>query len=276
MLNGIALTSDDIVAVYHGDEIRGKNRPNAKNILYLTISGDSKPEDVYFKVYTNGRIIEVDQGLQYSWYAIVGSPDEPYIINVPVPVVTTPSSEGWATTCLPFNAEVPANVSVWNATGIANGELVMEKCEGSILPKDTPVLLQSNGLTNYEWLARVADGDVSVNGSIFNGTTEPTTVTANSVLTLGHNDVSSEIGFWSFTGTTIPANRAYITNDSPGARIKIEDDTTTGGRKIEYGKLKKDNSVYDLYGRKTESSKSANYKLNKGIYIMGNKKIIIR
>jgi len=278
MLNGVALTSDDIVAVYYGDEIRGKVRPNAKSILYLTITGDSKTVDMYFKVYTGGRIIEVDQGFQYSWYATVGTPDDPYIITVPTPVVTTPSSEGWATTCLPFNAEVPAGVSVWNATGIANGELVMEKCEGSILPKDTPVLLQSNGLASYEWLSRVADGDVTITSSIFSGTTAPTAVAANSVLTLGHNDVTGEIGFWSFTGTTVPANRAYIADvpsGARGARIRMEDDTAIECQEIEYGRPT-DGLVYDLQGRRIESSKSVNRQLNKGVYIIGNKKVIIR
>ena len=81
-------------------------------------------------------------------------PNEPYYIDLPAPVTTTFSAEGWATTCLPFDAEVPAGVTVWNATAIEDGQLVTEALqlptvhsplwngsEISILPKNTPVLL---------------------------------------------------------------------------------------------------------------------------------------
>jgi hypothetical protein len=65
--------------------------------------------------------------------------------------------------------------------------------------------------------------------NIFVGTTETTTVEANSVLTLGHSNSTGEIGFWRYTGTTIAPNRAYIAqwpSEARGVTIRIEDGTT--------------------------------------------------
>ncbi len=124
----------------------------------------------------------------------LGSIKNYYYIDLPAPVATTFSEEGWATTCLPFNAEVPEGINVWNATGIANGELVMENISAAalsssggrpaVIPAGTPVLLQSNSLTNYEWFSRVAAANIQAAGSIFSGTTEPKSVDGGSVLTL--------------------------------------------------------------------------------------------
>ena len=66
--NGVALGSDAVVAVYCGDEIRGKGRPfsdkNHTNIFQFVVHGDGNTngDPLIFKVYTGGKIIEVDQG----------------------------------------------------------------------------------------------------------------------------------------------------------------------------------------------------------------------
>ena len=46
-----------------------------------------------------------------------------YYIDFPAPVVTTFFEEGWATTCLPYNAEIPDGVTVWIVTGIKETEI---------------------------------------------------------------------------------------------------------------------------------------------------------
>ena len=38
------------------------------------------------------------------------------------------------------------------------------------------------------------------------------------MLTLGHGKINKAIGFWLFTGTTIPANRAYLQKPADGVR----------------------------------------------------------
>ena len=287
VMNGEVLTGDVVIAVYYGDEIRGKDSPTDADhpgVTYLTVYGNYEPDHFHCKVAVGGTIIEVDPGdLAYKYNGVVGTFSDPYIIDVPAPVTTTPSADGWATTCLPFNAEVPAGVTVWYGTGIADSELLMTKAavggdseSPAILPAHTPVLLQSEGKSSYEWLSRVADGNITTTGSIFVGTTEPTVVAASSVLTLGHSNETGEIGFWRFTGTTIPANRAYIADFPTGVRgVKIgNDDDTVTGISIAGGSqtpVWQGASVYSLDGRRL-SGKPA----TPGIYVTDGKKIIIR
>jgi len=266
-MGGIPLT-EGVVAFYKGDDIRGKasigNVVGYLDKAQIIVSGNSQPETLYVKVYTGGRTIEVAPAdLKYTLNGTVGSFSSPYVINLPVPVVTTPSAEGWATTCLPFNAEVPQGVTVWYGTGIANSELIMEKATGTILPADTPVLLQSSGLSSYEWLARVADGDITTPGSIFVGTTEEKTVTEKTVLTLGHsNEGNHEIGFWLYDGNTIHANRAYITSfptNTRGVTFKFEDETGisevhNSQFTVHSSQFTVHNDIYDLQGRRIAPS----------------------
>ena len=262
------LGNETVVAVFCGDELRGKSSPkdydeDYTSLLMMTVYGSTKGQPLHFKVFTEGRVIEVDQGLTFSTNQRVGKVTDPYYIDLPAPVTTTFYTEGYATTCLPFDARVPDGVTLYDATGIENGDLVMEEVKASVLPKDTPVLLKVDGETTYEWLSAVIDDEnlnvakeqwAKDNGqsSILKGTTEPTGVTANSVLTLGHSKETGDIGFWLFTGTEIPANRAYIADflaGSRGARIIIEDSTTTGISEIVNSKWS-NSKWYDLQGRR--------------------------
>ncbi len=218
LLNGEELTTEAVVAAYAGDELRGKASPDGENIVWLSLWGDDHVVPIHFKVCTGGRIIEVDQGLEYTPYNDYGSYSDPYIISLPL-VTTATSKEGWATTCLPYNALVPDGVEVFTGMSLEDKKLMINKVECTILPKDTPVLLKTDGQTTYEWLARVAEGNAVIETNIFKGTTEPTAVQAGSVMTLGHaSDGNKAIGFWQFTGTEIPANRAYL--EMPAGNVR--------------------------------------------------------
>jgi hypothetical protein len=282
-INDEMLGKETVVAVYCGDELRGKSNPadyNDKyfNLLIMTVFGNNK-DKLHFKVLTEGRVIEVDQGITFKTDDRIGKAKEPYYIYLPAPVVTTPTSEGWATTCLPFNAKVPEGVTLWNVTGIAEGQLVKSEIGTAtsdnpiILPKDTPVLLKTEGTESYEWLSRVADGNVGTEGNILKGTTEPATVEANSVLTLGHSSEKNEVGFWLFDGTKIPANSAYITDfpdGSNGASLQSDNTTTGLGTDACIGIGARNSKCYDLSGRERSMVNG----LRKGVYIVNGQKIV--
>ena len=274
MLNDVELSENTIVAAYEDDQIRGKEKIGSNNFLSMVIGGNSgESPSIHFKVYTEGRIIEVDQGFIYRYYADVGSYADPYIINLPL-VTTTTSSEGWGTTCLPFNAAVPDGVEVYTASRIESGVLKIEQVDCTILPKNTPVLLKTESQTSYEWLSRVADSDAVIETNLFKGTTEATTVASGSVLTLGHaTDGNKAIGFWLFNGTTVPANRAYLEKSSGiSARgVTIEKNVVTGISEISDSKYPTQDVVYDLQGRKVISH------LKKGsLLIVNGKKTVVR
>lgn len=278
-LNGVELKDEAIVTAYYHDEIRGKQQVKANGYLYLSIGGAAEDAGIplHFKVFTGSSIVEVDQGLEYVWNEKVGSYADPYIINLTV-VTTNTSAEGWATTCLPYNAAVPEGVTVYAVREYSDGvfQLAAAVTTGtSILPKDTPVLLKSEGQTSYEWLSRVADGDVAVGTNILQGTTEEKTVEAESVLTLGHsNDAQRYIGFWLFEGTVIPACRAYMSKDvipstSRGAVFNWKDETTGVGGSPLWTDGVDALSVqgFDLQGRPFSG---------KGLKIINGKKCIVR
>jgi len=280
-LNGEELGSETVVAAYENEQIRGKSRINENKSLTLTILGDAGEHPaIHFKVYTGGRIIEVDQGLTYTYYAEVGTFADPYIINLPL-VTTNTSAEGWATTCLPFNAAVPDGVTVYAAKSIEDGVMKLDPISCTILPKNTPVLLKTETKTSYEWLSRVADGDATIETNLFKGTTEATEVEAKSVLTLGHaTDGNKAIGFWRFNGTTVPANRAYL-ESSVAAEVRgvtIDwDGMAAGIGEVKSERVKSEKCAdtwYDLSGRKIRHASSIIS--HPSFVILNGKKIFMR
>ena len=72
-----------IVAVYSGNEIRGKASPSDSNkpgVTYLTVYGNKKGEKLYFKVFdkSTGFTYEKDYGQKYKYNGKIGSPLSPY------------------------------------------------------------------------------------------------------------------------------------------------------------------------------------------------------
>lgn len=277
------LGNETVVAVYCGDELRGKGSPADFNdkyfsLLMLTVYGEEL-DPLHFKVYTDGRVVEfAPDGFTFMTDQRLGKAKEPYYIDLPAPVVTTFSPEGWATTCLPFDARVPDGVTLYDATAIENNELVKEKLKANVLPKGIPAILQlsNSELPNgqIEWLSAVIDEETAAANSqlsLLKGTTGPTTVAANGVLTLGHSDDSGELGFWLYSGTTIPANRAYIADfpaGSRGAKLSLDDGSTTRISEIVNGEWP-NSKCFDIQGRKLP-----NRQINKGLYIVNGHKMV--
>ena len=278
------LGEETVVAVYQGDKLRGKDTPfksgSYTDILMLTVYGEDDGVPLFFKVYTDGRVIEVDQGLTFTDGRVGAAKDNPYYIDLPAPVITTFTSEGWATTCLPFDAYTPDGVTLWVVTGIEDGEVVIEEVEDvTVLPKNTPVLLKSE-LSQVEWLSAVIDEKTLEQqtalfdglASILNGTTEPTAVEANSVLTLGYSAENNVPGFWLFPETEIPANQAYIIDfptDSDGGLLPTDGGETTDISGVKNRSLLNGKS-YDLQGRPVQKG------LYNSIYIIDGRKYMNR
>lgn len=137
------------------------------------------------------------------------------------------------------------------------------------------MLLQcTDGMTVCKWGTSVANAEqissLRPQTSILMGATEATEVTANSVLTLGHSNESGEIGFWLFTGSTIPANRAYIADFPSGVRgIKWSTDELTSVKDVRSDEPR--NGVYNLKGEKIDAQR-----LLPGFYVVNGKKMIVR
>ena len=150
----------------------------------------------------------------------------------------------------------------------------------TILPKNTPVLLKTNGQESIEWLSRVADGDATIETNLFKGTTEAMTVSAESVLTLGHaTDGNKEIGFWLYTGTDIPANRAYlekkgVNTESRGLTLSWEGNSMGIGAALNDKEEMANDNCFDLLGRPMVNGQRS--KVNGQIRITNGKKYLVR
>lgn len=76
-----------IVAVYCGNEIRGKASPgNTKKpgVAYLTVYGNKSGELLSFKVYdvSEGATYEISETLKYKYNGSKGSPKSPYVVEI--------------------------------------------------------------------------------------------------------------------------------------------------------------------------------------------------
>ncbi len=78
---------DVVVAVYSGDQIRGKGSPadpSNPGVIYPTVYGNNTGEKIYFKVYveSSGLTFSIDDNLEYTFNGALGSPAQPYIIYI--------------------------------------------------------------------------------------------------------------------------------------------------------------------------------------------------
>lgn len=266
------LQEEGIVAVYAGDEIRGKMTiivQSGKALAIGSVWGNGG-EALHFRVFTCGCIIEVDQDMVYTPEDIKGGPNAPYAINLTAPITSKLTAEGYATTCLPFNTRIPDGVSAFCAKGLTDGKLELEKVTGGVIPQGTGVLVKGSG-ESITWGATVAEPAADVSANKFIGTLEPKKVTEKSVLTLGYTtkDGEQKLGFWCYTGTTIAANRAYIADFTAGSRGVTFDDVTLAAVADVKAYDTPEAATYDLQGRRVRAQKP-------GIYIRNGRKYIVR
>lgn len=136
-----------------------------------------------------------------------------------------------------------------------NGNTLTLTDKGTIIPANTGVILKGDGVATFEPSAETAVVPSALSAAVLN-----TTVSANSVLTLSQGDKA----FYLYTGTEIPANKAYLELPSAqNSRIRIVENEATGIQNINAEGL---NINYNLMGHQV--------KAQKGIVIENGKKAI--
>lgn len=83
--SGLVLEKDVTVAVFAGDEIRGKGSPQDESnpgVAYITVYGNRTGETLTFKVWAKGVLVEPETVLTYTFNSIVGTMQEPYILDI--------------------------------------------------------------------------------------------------------------------------------------------------------------------------------------------------
>ena len=168
----------------------------------------------------------------------------------------------YATTYLPFSVSAAEGAELY--TGELNGnEMNLTKSHTGVAAEQGIVLVGESSATK----AVLTIGEGTATGKGLVGTLAPKTVEASSVLTLGKS--GSEVGFFTFTGTQIGANKAYVKKPAGASAVMINFGEVTG---IENAVTPEaaNAPLYDLSGRRVVKA------VKGGLYIQNGKKFIAR
>jgi len=189
-------------------------------------------------------------------------------------VSKTITSAGWATYCSPyildFTNDIENLTDAYIVTGGAGGKLVTSSVKGKKVPANTGLLLKGLGAC----VIPVATTSDEISGNQLTGVTAETQIAAEAGYVLMNG--SAGVAFYkNLNPFTVGANTAYLPANfdaTQGARAFFSfGDDATGIRLIENGELKKENSVYDLQGRRIDGSR-----MNSGIYIHNGRKVVVK
>ena len=159
-------------------------------------------------------------------------------------------------------------------TGTVNGNSVsLTAIQGNVVKKETPVIVKATAAGTYYINESnvVGAGDASD----LSGTATELAVGSNTYYTLGHKngDPSAEIGFYKFSGTTIPANKAYIDGATVnGAPIFLSidgDGNTTGIHDTMIDNADVDAPMFNIAGQRVGNNA-------KGLVIKNGKKYMLK
>lgn len=171
---------------------------------------------------------------------------------------------GYATLCVPFPVTIPTGVKAYTGT-ISGNYLVLSEVTTTI-PASTAVVLEASAGT-YPF--NIADETEAITDNVLSGNyTEITRGESTDYLTLQRMD--GQVGFYTFNGTTIGANKAYISKSALGSEVKglgLRFEETDGIDHTPATSLQ--GQVYDLAGRRVSQPRH-------GLYIVGGKKVVVK
>lgn len=246
-------------------------------VFVLTIH-ETVPGKAFFGTATNSK----NWGFHNSnWNAIVGwTNSEPsYWILEDATTLTLPltniDGKYYATTCLPFPVKL-SEAAAYKVT--LSGKKAVEELIGDVIPANIPVLLISDAsatltATIQETTATVDCGDLK--GVCVK--TAKADLQGETPVVLNQSD--GKVGFYKLAdGSSLSANRAYLSyvegTTSPSSKAFFEEGFELGGNEataienIENGAF--DNgAVYNLQGQRVT-------KAQKGVYIINNKKVVVK
>ena len=197
----------------------------------------------------------------------------------------TVGEAGIATLYLDYDAVIPENVEVYCCEGLKDDEALPEayavKITQDVIPANTGVFVKAEpGKYLFKAFIPVeTDGVTQVlqiyPDNILTGTLEEMPVEPHSVLTLGYSNQTDDLGFWWYTGTTIPANRAYIPGDKlpaevKGIRLLFDEETGIATTNLT-NQTNEADAWYSIDGRKLEGKPQ-----QRGLYINNGKKIMVK
>ena len=177
------------------------------------------------------------------------------------------SAAQYGTFCAPFDVTIPEGVQAFTIGGIAeNGKLTLVEQKNTI-PAHTPVIVYSESTTDINAVQFGVATSSTATSKYLTGVYTDTKAPLGSYVLQNQN---GRVGFYHVEGTQpwVRANRAYLTVPASANVKAFYMDDATAIQTVEellIGKAE----IYDLAGRRQQ-------KLQKGINIVGGKKVLVK
>ena len=177
---------------------------------------------------------------------------------------------GYLTLNYPFNIEKPSGVEFYDATGISGNEVTMTAVSGDVLAANHPVIAyRSEGAATVAFNITTADGTAKPGTSILEGTLAPASPAdaSTAYILVGTTAADTRFAKLDEADATISANRAYLSYAGGGSVRELGLNFGVTAIKGVAEGVQKQDSVFDLQGRRVE-------KPSKGLYIVNGKKVL--
>lgn len=176
----------------------------------------------------------------------------------------TMSEAGFGTIILPYSADVPEGLKVFECTHVEDG--VLQTNELTSIPANTPLLL--SGLAgDYTFLGISEATEDSYTSGVLTGVMKDKEIYSGYVL----REQNEIIGFYpvtSFKPVVVPQYRCFLTSDQDLNSIKL------GGHITDIDNIGhmngSKNAIYDLQGKWVGKPRQ------RGVYVRGNQKVFVK
>lgn len=217
-----------------------------------------------FEILDGGKPVQEESNQNLNWWYDNDGNAKWYLIEATdIEVALHAAGDAsYATTYLPFSVSAAKGAELY--TGELNGnEMNLTKSHTGVAAEQGIVLVGESSATKA--VLTIGEGTATSKGLV--GTLAPKAVEASAVLTLGKS--GSEVGFFTFTGTQIGANKAYVEKPAGASAVMINFGEVTG---IENAVAPEaaNAPLYDLSGRRVVKA------VKGGLYIQNGKKFIAR
>lgn len=292
---GSAVQMDDDEAIVHWNEANGQ----LMDIYINDGSFDGHDENYHYETGGNLDGVLMKEYMEKSYWQRYGNAGK---LHRYFPL--TVSNAKWATMYIGFCTQLPEGLKAYIVPEsvddvIARGDnTITLKRVNNLLHHTVPVLIKAETpgtyiLRPYEGTVenipmsrnKLMGSDIGQDGKYGVPVNQSDILNEFSVLTLSYNS-SGQLGFYGYTGETIPPYKAYLTfngfmgggNANTSFSIVIDDtiDEPTGVKETVFS-APSEGAVYDLQGRKiADKSQLSTMKLPRGIYIINGKKVMIK
>ena len=217
-----------------------------------------------FEILDGGKPVQEESNQNLNWWYDNDGNAKWYLIEATDIEVAlhAAGTKSYATTYLPFSVSAAEGAELY--TGELNGNFMnLTKSHTGVAAEQGIVLVGESSATK----AVLTIGEGTATGKGLVGMLTPKAVEASSVLTLGKS--GSEVGFFTFTGTQIGANKAYVEKTAGASAVMINFGEVTGIENAVASEAA-NAPLYDLSGRRVVKA------VKGGLYIQNGKKFIAR